>query len=230
MANWYNFVSPITALENTGFWKDLSGKSAAEASNTAAADTFAKQQAAGTAIRGAGDQYNTDVGGLASNFDQYRSAGNSALQQLMAGLGLGGDQQGFTAAYRGLPGYQSGLDTGTQALQRGLNAGGVLNSGRAKALQRYGSDYEDQRSGDYLSRLMGLSNQGQAATGSATGLQAEGFRGRLGAETAAYGGDMNAAGTIGQGMVAGEQAKATALQNLLGTAAYVGGSFLGKKG
>lgn len=221
-----------------GFWDDLTGNSAADASNTAAADTYAKQIAAANATRAAGaasgQRYATDVSGLASNYDPYVGAGRSALTQLLGGLGLGGPggSAAFTQAYRSLPGYQSGLDTGTNAAIKAAAAGGRLNSGGTlKALQRYGSDYEDQRVGDYLTRLTGLQGQGLQATGAQTGVLQNAYQGRLGAEiganNAAGAMDFNAAGTIGEGMVAGEQAKQGALQNLLGTGAFLGGSYLG---
>lgn len=214
-----------------GFFDTLFGNDAADAANAAAADQYAKQQAATTALRSAGSQYGADVSGLASNYDPYRQAGGSALSQLLAGLGLGGDQQAFTNAYRGLPGYQAGLDAGSQAIMRARNAAGTGASGATlKALQRFGSDYEDQRVGDYLNRLTGLTGMGYNATGAATGVQQQGYGGQLQANLAAGQGDLSSAGTIGQGMVAGEQAKQSALQNLLGAGAYLGGSFLGGKG
>lgn len=210
------------------FWDTLFGNDAAEASNRAAQDTYAKQLAAGGQIRAAGDQYQGDMRQIGQAYDPYVQSGNSALQRLMAGLGLGGDQGAFTEAYQSLPGYQSGLETGTTAALRGANASGMSNSGRAlKALQRFGSDYEDQRVGSYLDRLMGLGSQGLQATGAQAGTFGQGAQGRLGAYTQAGQGDFGAAGTIGEGQVAGENARSSALQNLLGTAAYLGGSFLG---
>lgn len=213
-----------------GIWDTLFGGSQADAANRAAQDTYGKQLAASATLRGAGDQYAQDYSKLAGNYDPYVQAGNSALTQLLGGLGLGGprSQESFTAAYRGLPGYQSGLETGTNAALRGVNASGMSNSGRAlKALQRFGSDYEDQRVGSYLDRLTGLQGQGLQATGAQAGVQGQALTGRLNAYTGAGTQDYNSAGTIGQGQVAGEQARSTALQNLLGTAAYLGGSFLG---
>lgn len=213
-----------------GFFDSLLGNDAADASNAAAADTYRKQQAATAALRGAGSQYATDVGGLASNYDPYRQAGRSALTQLMGGLGLGGPggSEAFTSAYRSLPGYTSGLERGTDAAIKAANATGRGASGATlKALQRYGSDYEDQRVGDYLTRLMGLQGQGLQATGAATGVQQQALGGNLQAQLAAGQGDFQSSGTVGEGMVAGEQAKQSALQNLLGTAAYLGGSALG---
>lgn len=207
---------------------DLLGRSAADASNQAAQDTFRKQQAAAEASRVAGANYNSGMQSIATNYDPYTSAGNSALQRLLAGLGLGGGGEDFTAAYRALPGYQAGLDTGTDAALRAGNAGGTLASGRTlKQLQRFGSDYEDQRSGSYLDRLYAASGMGLQATGAKTGVQSQGLGGELQGDLAGANQQFGAAGTIGQGMVAGEQAKQTALGNLLTTAGYLGGAALG---
>jgi hypothetical protein len=215
------------------FWDTLFGNDAADAANQAAQDTYLKQLEAGRGIRDAGDRYQGDMEGYARAYDPYISSGKSALSRLLGGLGLeGGDSpEAFTTGYRSLPGYESGLETGTNAALRGVNASGMSNSGRAlKALQRFGSDYEDQRVGSYLDRLFGLQGQGLQATGAKTGVRSQGAGGRLGAYTTAGQQDYGSAGTIGEGMVAGENARSTALQNLLGTAAYLGGSWLGGGG
>lgn len=213
-----------------GIWDTIMGNSAAEAANAAAADTYAKQQAATQGMRTAGDQYQSGIQGISGAYNPYIQAGGGALQMLMSGLGLGGagGQNAFTNAYRGLPGYQSGLETGTNAALRGINASGMSNSGRAlKALQRFGSDYEDQRVGSYLDRLTGLQGQGLQATGAQAGMRAQGEQGRLGAYTGAYGQDYGAAGTIGEGMVAGEQARQQGIQNLFNTGAQLVGTIAG---
>ena len=213
-----------------GFFDSLLGNDAADAANRAAQDTYGKQRQATQALTSYGDTLPGQYNQLSQAYQPYTQAGSGALQQLMAGLGLGGAgaQGQFTQAYQNLPGYQSGLNTGLTGAQRALNAGNIGQSGRAlKSLYRYGSDYEDQRSGDYLNRLAGLTGMGQAATGAQVGTQAQGLAGQQATRQSAYGGDMNSAGTIGQGMVAGAQAQQTGLQNLLGTAAYLGGSFLG---
>lgn len=214
-----------------GIWDELTGRGAAAASNAAAADTYEKQQQASKGLKKYGDQYAAEYRGLADMFAPYASAGGSALSQLMAGLGLGGDQAAFTSAYRGLPGYQSGLETGQNAAIAGANAGGRLNSGATmKALQRYGSDYEDQRVGSYLDRLSGVAGMGQQATGQQVSTIGQGLQGQLGTRQSAFQGDMQSAGTIGQGQVAGAQAQQQGLTNLMGTAAYLGGQFLGGGG
>jgi hypothetical protein len=211
-----------------GFFDDITGKSAQRAAEQAAADTYRKQKAAVGNLESYAGTVPGRFNEIAHGFDPYAQAGGSALERLMAGLGLGGNGGDFTAAYHALPGYEAGRETGINAAQRGLNAGNMGQSGRAlKALYRYGSDYEDQRSGDYLNRLAGLTTQGQAATGAQAGLQGQGLTTEAGLRQSAFGGDMNAAGTVGQGMVAGANARQGALTNLLGTAAYLGGSFLG---
>ena len=210
-----------------GFFQSLFGKDASDAANNAAADQYAKEQSAIKGLLSYGDTLPGKYNAISTAYDPYTSAGTGALERLLAGLGLGGDGGDFTAAYRALPGYQSGLDTGQQAAERGLNAGGGLNSGRAlKALYRYGSDYEDARAGDYLGRLAGVAGQGLTATGAKTGIQTSGVGADTGIRQTAFGGQIGSAKTVGQGMVAGAQSEQDAIGNLLKTAAYLGGSAL----
>lgn len=198
-----------------GIWDTLTGKAASDTSNKAAADQYAKEQAAISGL----NKYSDTIQG---NYAPWTGAGKDALSRLMLGLGIGGgDPSAFTNAYRSLPGYQAGLDTGQKAVMRGANAGNMYQSGATlKALQRYGSDYEDQRVGDYLNRLAGVSDRGLGATNAAVGTEA-GLRGQ------AFGGGLKSAGTIGQGMVAGEQAKQQGLTNLLNAGTYLAGKAIG---
>ena len=216
-----------------GFLDSLLGNDAADASKAAAADTYGKQQEAIAGLKNYGDQYAGQYRDLAARFQPYEQAGGSALERLMVGLGLGGpeSQQQFTAAYRGLPGYQAGLESGSNAITGNAAARGMLNSGSTlKGLQRYGSDYEDKRSGDYLSRLVGLVGTGQSATGQAVGTEGTGLQGQMQTRQTAYGGGMNAAGTIGQGDIAAANAQAAGAQNLFNTVADLGGKALGAFG
>lgn len=211
-------------------WDSLTGKSASNAANNAAALTYQNQQAAGKKLRQAGDAYAGGMQSLSELFKPYAAAGGDALSMYRAGLGLdgGAGSAAFTNAYQNIPGYTEGRTQGLDAATAGLNAAGRLNSGGAmKALYKYGSDYENQRSGDYLSRLFGLSGMGQQATGQQVATAGQGLQGQLGARTTAYGGDMQAAGTVGQGLVAGANAEQGALGNLLGAATYLGGAALG---
>lgn len=199
-----------------GFWDDLTGKSASKAANAAAADTYAKQQAAGTQ---SADAFRN----LSGIYDPYRTGGTAAQNQVYRLLGLqGGDAQ--TEAYgqfRSDPGYQFQLEQGIGAIDKSAAARGNLNSGATlKALQGYGQGMADQSYGNYLQRLMGLGQQGLQATGATASTIGQGLQNQFGAN---YG----SAGTVGQGMVAGAQAQQSGLQNLLGTAAYLGGAALG---
>jgi len=214
-----------------GIFDTLLGKDAEEAARNAAADTYGKQTQAAGSIRQGGQDYQGNMLDLSRLFQPYSQAGNSALERLLAGLGLGGDTAGFTNAYRSLPGYQAGMDTGSKAVTARLNAGPGMQSGAAmKALQRFGSDYEDQRSGDYLSRLFGLVGTGQNATGQQVATAGQGYGGALNANTRAnellYGG----AGTIGQGDVAGANARAQGLGNTINLGLQAGGMALGALG
>jgi hypothetical protein len=213
-----------------GILDSLLGKTASKASNAAAADTYAKQQSAVSGLNSYADTVPGAYNSIAKGYDPYTGAGNQALQQLMSGLGLNGSggSEAFTNAYQSIPGYTEGREQGLDAAQRGLNAGNMGQSGRAlKSLYRFGSDYENQRSGDYLNRLTGLQGQGLQATGAQAGLQGQGIGTQANLRNSAFGGNMNSAGTIGQGMVAGAQAEQTALGNLLATGTYLGGALLG---
>lgn len=210
-----------------GFFQDLSGKTGAEAAKQAAADTYSKQRRAIDELNLYGDEYASKFEDMSKAYDPYVSAGGSALERLMAGLGLGGDTAGFTQAYRSTPGYQAGLESGSKAITGNAASRGMLNSGAAlKALQRYGSDYEDKRSGDYLNRLMGLAGTGQSATGQQIATQGQGLQGQLGTRTSAFQGAMNSAGTIGQGNIAAANARAAGSQNILNTGMKIGGMVL----
>lgn len=213
------------------FFGDLLGKGSAEASKKAAADTYYKQQNAAGSLRGAGNDYLSGLMEQSQRYDPYIQGGNSAYERLLAGLGLGPGADQFTQAYQNLPGYQSGLDTGSRAVTSRLNAGPGMQSGAAmKALQRYGSDYENQRSGDYLQRLMALGTQGLGATQASVGTAAQGYGGQLQARTGAANMDYGSAGTIGQGDVAAAQARNQGLTNTIGLGTNILGMVLGAGG
>jgi len=192
-----------------GFFQDLTGKTAANASKAAAADTYQKQQDAINKLLGYGAEYKTGMDTLSQSYDPYVQTGyasNGALNRLIAD----------PSSVRSLPGYEFAQSEGVQALDRGAAARGMLNSGRgSKDLLRFGTGLADSTYGNQLQRLMGLNQQGMAATGQQVATQASGLQGQLGARTTAYGGDMTASGTIGQGDIAAANARAAGSQNLL---------------
>jgi hypothetical protein len=212
-----------------GFWGDITGKSAADASRAAAADTYKKQLEAVTDLKGYGDTLPGAYAGLADRFQPYADAGGSAMSRLLTGLGLpGGDGGDFSAAYRALPGYQAGIDRGNQSVMQTASARGMLNSGRTmKDLYRFGSDYEDQRSGDYMNRLAGVAGMGQQATAQGVATEGQGLQGQQQTRMGAYGGQYGSAGTIGQGNIAAANAMAAGSNNLLKTGMDLGGKILG---
>jgi hypothetical protein len=210
-----------------GFFQDLSGKTGAEAARAAAGDTWTKQNRAIDEIKSYGDDYAKRFAEMSQAYNPYVSAGGSALSQLMAGLGLGGDQEGALAAFRATPGLTEGLKSGSQAISGNAAARGMLNSGATlKGLNRFGQDYSNKYWGDYLNRLGGLAGMGQTATGQQIGTEGQGLQGQLGTRTSAFQGAMNAAGTIGQGNIAAANARAAGSQNILNTGMKIGGMVL----
>lgn len=208
-----------------GFLDTLLGRDAADTSRDAAALQYGREQGAIGDMRAAGSQYAGATRDLAGQFDPYATAGNSALERLMAGLGLTGGGQQFTEAYRALPGYQAGLDSGTRAIDYSAAARGMGQSGRTmKDLYRFGSNYEDQRSGDYLNRLAGLAGSGLSATGQKVNTIGQGLSGEFNANTGAANSSFRSAATEPLGMIAGANAEAAGAQNLLN----FGGNIFGK--
>jgi hypothetical protein len=193
------------------FFGSLLGDDQAEASRKAAADTFTKQQAATGAIKEYGDQYAGEFKDLSKGYDPYvatGAAGNAALMRLLQD----------PSSVRSLPGYQFDQQEGVQALDRGAGAKHMLQSGRgSKDLLRFGTGLADKTFGDWFSRLMGVSNSGVAATGAQNATVGQGLNGQLATRQSAYGGDMTAAGTIGQGDIAAANAKAAGSKNILDT-------------
>jgi hypothetical protein len=193
-----------------GFWDDLTGATAANASKDAAQDTYVKQQAAIAKLTGYGDEYADKFQDMSRGYDPYvqtGAQGNNMLMRLLQDPN----------SLRSLPGYQFDQQEGVQALDRSAAARGRLNSGRqSKDLLRFGTGLADKTYGDQFARLLGLSQQGMGATG-----------GQLATRQSAYGGDMTAANTIGLGEIAGANARAAGSQNLLNTGIKLGGMALG---
>lgn len=206
------------------FWDSLTGNASADTSNTAAADTYRKQQGAIAGIQGAGNDYAAGFRGLGKGYDPYvrtGGAGNDALYNLI------NDPSSVSST----PGYQFTRDQGIQAIDRSAAARGMLGSGRtSKDLMRFGTGLADQTYGNVFQRLLAAGQYGQGALGAQNATVGQGLQGQLGAQQSAFQGGLNSAGTIGQGQVAGAQAQQQGAGNLLGTAAYLGGSFLGGGG
>lgn len=200
-----------------GFFDDLLGNTAADAAKKAAADQYAKQQAASAGLRTAGDQYNTGMESLSHGYDPWRATGGAANDAV---LNLIRDP----SSVRSLPGYQFGLDQGNRSIAHaGVGNGNLFSGKTGKAFESYGINYADQKYGDQLARLLGVSQQGLGATQAGINTAGTGLQGQLGARASSYGQDFNSAGTIGQGDIAAANAKAKGAQGLLN----LGGSLLG---
>lgn len=116
------------------------------------------------ALAAMGEQRNAyqDAAGM---YQPYAEGGMDAYQQRLALAGLGGDQQAAFNAFRATPGYQSGLQEGVTARDRGAASRGMLGSGaQMKALTRFGQDYADKGFNDYWNRLGQIDQTGYNAT------------------------------------------------------------------
>lgn len=204
-----------------GFLGSLFGQDGAGAARDAAADQYSKQQDAVRKLLGYGDEYKAGYNNLAQGYQPYEDTGltsNTALQRLYAD----------PSSVRSLPGYQFGQEEGVNALDMSAAARGMTNSGRLnKDLLRFGTGYADQTYGNQLQRFMSGTAMGLGATGARIGAQGQGLTGQLGARTAAYNGDMNSAGTIGQGMIAAQSAENAGTQNIVNLGTKAIGKLMG---
>lgn len=204
-----------------GILDTLFGTDAARASKAAAADTYAKQQAAGAGIRAYGDQYADKFRTLADRYTPYTTAGGVAANQF---TNLLMDPSNV----RSLPGYEFNRSEGMRGVENSAAArSGILNGKTLKDIDRFNSNYADTMYGNHFARLMGATGQGAAATGAAVNTEGTGLQGQLATRQSAYGGDMKAAETIGQGDIAAANAKTSALQNLINAGVSLGGAALG---
>jgi hypothetical protein len=207
-----------------GLLDDLLGNSSADAAKKAAADTYAKQQAATSQLQGQGDQYASSMADLSKGYQPWINTGtqaNDAVQRLLAD----------PSSVSSLPGYQFDLKQGIGSIDNSaLSRGNLFSGATGKALVGYGTNLADKTYGDQLSRLLGVSQQGLGAEGSQINTVGQGLTGQLGARTTAYGGNMNSAGTIGQGDIAAANAKQKGLTNILGMISSGIGSVAGAGG
>lgn len=143
------------------------------------------------------------------DYQPYLGGGQSAQEQLMAQLGIGGTAKLFDVTQ--LPGYQNALKQGLSSVNQGAAGSGMLMSGdRLKGLQSAGQNIFGNYYNDYLSRLFGMSNQGFSAAGNLANIRTGGMTQQLGlmqqqqAQEADMMSDMlGLAGTVGGMMVGG---------------------------
>lgn len=94
-------------------------------------------------------------------------ARNQSLAKMKQLLGLDTSAGSPTAAIKTDPGYQFGLEQGTQALNNRLNARGMRNSGAAlMEAQRYGNDYATTKFDNAFNRYASMAQLGQVGANS----------------------------------------------------------------
>lgn len=160
----------------------------------------------------------------------YTSAGATAENKLSSILnGTAGGATG-TGAYdiTQVPGYQFGLDQGTQAIQNRAGAAGTQLSGNTlRDLQSYGQQYAGQAYNSYLGQLGGLAGMGQASANGQAASQSNTLNGLssnigsnlIGAGNAQASGTVGAANAVngGLGTIANNYNQQQMLSKIFGT-------------
>jgi hypothetical protein len=136
---------------------------ASSAQEKAAAQAAAAQQQALNFQR---ENYDKASG----NLSPFITTGQGANNLLSSFYGLNGSDpalgENALAAFRNSPDYQFALKEGIGALDNSAAAkGGLLSGNQLRAVTEYGSGLATQNLTNYLSRLGGLSTQGQNAAG-----------------------------------------------------------------
>ena len=205
------------------------GVGAYSASQAAKAQQNAAQTAANTQM--------SIFNQTSANLAPYNQMGQSAVSQLASLFGLGGSNGGApnaaaaTSALTQFPGYQFGLQQGTQALDRSAASQGLLLSGgQLKAAQQYGQGYAMQNAWQpYVNQLNTSAGLGENAA-AMVGNQGVGTGANVGASQLAAG-QAQASGTIGtnNAIQGGLQSAllAYALQNQSGNAVANAGAGAG---
>lgn len=145
----------------------------------------------------------------------WRDIGKAAIGQLTQFTQPGFDVSSWLKSQ---PGYQFGIDQGSNTIQRSVAAQGSLNSGGTlKALDRFGQDYASGQLNTAFNRLATLAGFGQVANN----------QGLVGGQ--------NYANQSGQNLLAGGQAQAQGAYNqsqigsgLLGNLTGIATNYLGQ--
>lgn len=146
----------------------------------------------------------------------YRESGAYGNQAYNSLLGLGPAPAGFKG-YEQSPGYQWQLGQGLDAAQSSTYArGNGLSGATLQGLNQFGQGFANQDFQQYLNRLQGVAQQGQAAAGGQAG--AAGNYAANGLNAIGSMGDARAAGTIG-----GFNALSGGLNNAIAGLGYMGG-------
>lgn len=232
-------VDSVVSVGSFGLIDDFSGAgAAADAANNAAyvqsdAATRAAEIAAESQRLGIDEQrrqFNVTQGNLAPRI----AAGNQAMNQQMALLGMGGQeaQQQAFAAFGNSPGQRFLRERQEKALLRNSGAIGGLGGGNVRtALQEQAVGLAAQDYNNQFNRLGAISSGGQAATSNLNQFganMANNVSNSLGAmgQTRASG-IQNAGAATASGILGAQQARSQATGQMMQLGGQVIGSFLG---
>lgn len=127
--------------------------------NAANAAAQAQQNAANLSL----DEMRRQFDISQNNQAPWLRAGQQALSQQQALMGLGGDTQAAMNALVNSPGYQNRLQQGQRGLDASLAARGGLGSGKAlTAASDWNQNFASNEYGNRLNQLAGLSGTGQS--------------------------------------------------------------------
>jgi len=179
-------ISAAAIMGVSGIGSALIGSSAAR--------TASQQQAA--AAQAALNQQQQMFQQTQANFAPFIQAGQGAVGTLGGLLGTTGKPADWTP-FTQSPDYNWAFQQGQQATQNLLSAKGNLMSGPGLAgLTQFGQGLASQQYGNYVNRLLGLSQIGSGAAGTAGGVTAN-LAGTMG-QTQMGLGQAQASGTVGQ--------------------------------
>jgi hypothetical protein len=146
------------------------------ANNTSSADLTAGQAGADALYQGAGADYAGLAASAKGGVDAYGDASGANGADGLAKAGT---------AFKGVTGYQGGLDTGIDQVLRNNAKTGNLGGGNTSADEiKFASDYDDTHYKDYVAGLAPY-----------LGINANAVAGEAGAKTTQAGADLGVAGT-----------------------------------
>lgn len=117
-----------------------------------------------------GNNYLTKAYGLYGPLADVAGKGTTSYADALGLNGAAGSDAARTA-FTSLPGYQEGLNSGLDLLERRAGARGQLGSGNTSAdTIKYATDYANQNYGNYLQSLAPFLNLNQNVTGSQAGI------------------------------------------------------------
>jgi hypothetical protein len=222
----------ILAAGALGAGASMYGASSASKSQSQAASQAAAAQQ--QAMQYQKENYDRAAG----NLNPFITSGTGANNLLASMYGLNGDQalgQNALARFAESPDYKFAFQQGQGALENSAAAkGGVLGGNQIRANTEYGQGLATQNLGNYLSRLSGMSTQGQNAAGmlgsigTGAGAQVGASANNLGNAYMAQG-TAEASGTMGMVKGFNSGLNALSLYNQMGKSSYapMGNAFMG---